>query len=92
MHEAERLLREGLMAAGLEAKELSALMGSDARKVAIAHVIWSQTTVGMSWLAEHLVLKSAANASQQLRRWKCRKMVIPAALREWMKHRGSLSQ
>ncbi|MBA2271842.1 MAG: hypothetical protein H0W20_14795, partial [Chthoniobacterales bacterium] len=66
-----RLLSEGLAAAGLDAAAVKQLKGSDARKVAIASVIWQNTTVSMSWIAERLSLKSAANASQQLGR--CRK-------------------
>ena len=40
--------------------------------MALARVIWQRTTVRLPWLAEHLALKSAANASQKVRRWKAR--------------------
>lgn len=81
--EARRLLSEGLAAAGLDAAAVKQLKGSDARKVAIASVIWQNTTVSMSWVAEHLSLKSAANASQQLGRWQKRNEKLPASLRQW---------
>jgi len=67
--EAERLLEEGLQAAGLTRGELAALPGSDGRKAAVAKVIWEQTTVSQSWIAEKLFMKSPANASQQIRRY-----------------------
>jgi len=82
--EAERLLRGGLAAAGLSAQSLLASKGSDPRKVALARVIWQRTTVSMAWLARHLEMKSAANASQQLRRQKPTIKILPAALREWI--------
>jgi hypothetical protein len=61
-------LAQGLAAAGLDARTLAALPGGDARKVAIARVIRETSTVGMQWIADHLAMKSAANASQQIRR------------------------
>jgi len=66
--EAEKILDEGLAAAGLSKDELNSLPGSDIRKVAIAEKIWGNTTVSMRWISERLAMKSAANASQQIRR------------------------
>jgi putative transposase len=80
--EAERLLAEGLQAAGLRAEILAELKGSDARKVVIGRVIREKTTVSMGWIAERLAMKSAANASQQLHRTKSRAKDLPKALRE----------
>jgi REP element-mobilizing transposase RayT len=62
------LLAEGLQAAHLTAAELARLPGSDPRKVALASEIWAETTVSQAWLAEQLFMRSAANASQQIRR------------------------
>jgi putative transposase len=70
---ARELLEEGLRAVRLSAEELALLPGSDPRKVALACEIWEQTTVSMAWLAEHLALRSAANASQQIRRFRLSK-------------------
>ena len=66
--DARRLLTERLAATGLTHEELPQLAGCESRKVAIAQVLLEQTTVGMKWLAVHLHLRSAANASQQIRR------------------------
>jgi len=82
--EARRLLTEGLKAAALELQELGPLKGSDARKVAIARVIRQRTTVSMSWLAERLAMRSAANVSQQLRRKPEAKDELPKPLKTWI--------
>lgn len=85
--EAGRLLREGLRAARLKSPDLPRLKGSDARKVAIARVIWQNTSVQMGWIAEKLVMKSASNVSQQLRRWAIqpRTRTLPKSLARWAK-------
>jgi len=82
--EARRLLAEGLAAAGLAEEELARLPGSEARKVAIAQVIWTQTTVDMKWLAAHLHLRSAANASQQIRRQRQTPPKFANSLKQWI--------
>jgi len=87
--EARRLLEEGLRAAGLSRKDLSALKGSDLRKVAIARVIWHNTGVKMSWIAEALAMKSPSNVSQQLRRWRPQSRSLPKALRRWCSSHNS---
>ena len=66
--QAERWLAEGLQAAGLVAKDLAGLKGSDPRKLALAELLWKGTTVSQDWIAEKLSMRSAANVSQQLRR------------------------
>ena len=67
--QAKKWLAEGLIAAGLMAKDLPALKGSDPRKLALAEVLWKQTTVSQEWIAEKLSMRSAANVCQQLRRF-----------------------
>lgn len=67
--QAERWLAEGLKAAGLVAKNLPGLKGSDPRKLALAELIWKRTTVSQEWIAGKLSMRSAANVSQQLRRF-----------------------
>lgn len=67
--QAKRWLADGLKAAGLMAKDLSALKGSDLRKLALAELLWKRTTVSQEWIAEKLSMRSAANVSQQLRRF-----------------------
>ena len=82
--EARRLLAEGKTVAGLSDDNVQSLPGSDARKVAIARVLWEQTTVDMPWLAAHLHLRSAANASQQIRRHRQHPPPMSKALQRWM--------
>ena len=67
--QAERWLAAGLKAAGLVAKDLPGLKGSDPRKLALAELLWKRTTVSQEWIAEKLSMRSAANVSQQLRRF-----------------------
>jgi putative transposase len=66
--QAERWLAEGLGAADFAEGELEGLKGSDPRKLAMARLLWQQTTVSQEWLARALHIGSAANVSQQLRR------------------------
>jgi REP element-mobilizing transposase RayT len=87
--EALRLLREGLEKAGLLTSNLTVLPGSDPRKVAIARAIRNQTTVSMSWINDHLFMRSAANASQQIRRNPKSDKTLSAALRTWLKQSES---
>ena len=83
---AKALLTEGLRAAGLDAKTIAELPGSDPRKVALARVIWERTTVGQGWLAERLAMQSAANVSQQLIRSKAapRTESLPKEFQRWL--------
>jgi len=84
--QAQRMLEEGLKAAGLAKKELPSLRGSDPRKVALARLIWERTTIPQTWLATHLHMKSAANVSQQIKRAKSRPPAknLPAPLKNYI--------
>ncbi|MFZ4594238.1 MAG: transposase [Verrucomicrobiaceae bacterium] len=66
--QAEKWLREGLDAAGLDAATLGELKGTDPRKVALARLLWEHTTASQRWIAEQLGISSAANVSQLLKR------------------------
>ena len=81
--QAEAWLRTGMAAAGLGQEEIQRLPGSDARKIALAKLLWMGTTVSQGWIAERLGMGSAANVSQQLRREKTAKPrpKLPHALR-----------
>ena len=81
---AEKLLAQGLGAAGLGTEELANLPGSDPRKVALARYLWTGTTVSQSWLAERLQMRSATNVSQQLRRGERSIAALPARLRKFL--------
>jgi len=65
---AEELLVHGLNRLGLRRQELKTLPGSDPRKLAIAWMLSTRTSARQGWIAEQLLMKSAANVSQQLRR------------------------
>ena len=45
------------------------MKGSDPRKLVLAELLWKRTTVSQEWIAEKLAMHSAANVSQQLRRF-----------------------
>jgi REP element-mobilizing transposase RayT len=49
-----------------------------------ARVIRQSTTVSISWLAEHLAMRSAANASQQILRKPEPKKSLPKPLKTWI--------
>jgi hypothetical protein len=66
----DRRRRAGLAAAGLDQKALASLAGSHIRKLALADLILGQTTIGQSWIADRLAMRSAANVSEQVRRYR----------------------
>ena len=68
VREAERRLEAGLARMGWNRSDLEGVPGSAPGKVALAREIWENTTVSLTWIAEHLHMCSAANASQQIRR------------------------
>jgi hypothetical protein len=82
--EALRLLKEGLEAASLHPTQLGTLKGSDPRKVAIARIIRQRTTASMPWIAGKLSMRSAANASQQIRRSPQPDKKLPKKLQTWI--------
>lgn len=49
-------------------------VGSDPRKVAIAHAVHQKTTVARRWTAARLEMKSALNVCQQIQRLKSGKL------------------
>jgi hypothetical protein len=79
-------LVEGLKAAGLKRGELAGVKGSDPRKVLLADLLWRRMVVSQEWLAEKLVMKSAANVSQQIRRLERKKALagVPDTLRMFL--------
>ena len=79
--EAKRLL--GLEALGLRDRDIRKPMRGDLRRVAVAKVLDSPTTVSQTWIAQKLNMKSAANVSQQVHRFsKIPKKHLPAPIRE----------
>jgi putative transposase len=83
--EAEGLLREGLAATGLEQNALGRIPGSDARKVALADLLLKRTIARQGWIADRLVMRSAANVSQQVRRYRAtKKPKLPPRLKTYL--------
>ena len=84
--EAERLVLEGIKAAGLATKELEGLPGGDPRKVALGKLVRERTVASCGWLAARLKMRSAANVSQTLRRteWKSLLKRLPRTLAEYI--------
>ena len=79
--QAERWIKDGLVAAGLREDQLAGMPGSDPRKVALARLLWRSTTVSQQWIAERLQMRSAANVSQQIRRQPAATPNLPDSLR-----------
>ncbi len=84
--QAEQWVGEGLKIAGVDALELDSLVGSDARKVALAKLAWENTTVSQYWIARRLGMGSAANVSQALRRfsWRDLEKKLPQKLSKFI--------
>ena len=62
----------------------SATRGSDVRKVALTNLLLERTVARQSWIAEHLVMRSAANVSQQVRRYRLSKPQLPPKLKTYL--------
>ena len=86
LEEAERLVVEGIKAAGLATKELEGLPGGDPRKVALGKLVRERTVASCGWLAARLKMRSAANVSQTLRKtdWKSLSKRLPRTLAEYI--------
>src|SRR6266404_3541069 len=82
--QAQRLLDGGLAAAGLSARELDSLPGSDVRKVALANLLLERTVARQSWIADNLAMRSAANVSQQVGRYRTQRPRLAARFREYL--------
>ena len=68
--QAEQWLTEGLERLELSLTGFQKLKGTDARKAALAELLWKRTVVSQEWLAKKLGMSSAANVSQVLGRLK----------------------
>jgi REP element-mobilizing transposase RayT len=80
------LIRKGLKALGLTEQELKISRGSDARKVSVAWAIARSTTISQGWIANRLNMHSAANVSQQIRRFEANlNSQSDSRIRSWIK-------
>lgn len=82
--QAEKLLNEGLVLAGLDKERLATLPANEPRKVELARLIWKKTTVSQAWIAEKLGMCSAANVSLTLHRNRKRRKQLPSKLLEFI--------
>ena len=87
--DANVLLASGKEALGLskELIENPKRLRGDLRRAAIAWAIWTKTSgVSQQWIADALNLRSAANVSNQLRKFaKLPSKVLPSEIRKWIK-------
>jgi hypothetical protein len=80
------LIRRGLKALELSEDQLKASKESEPRKVSLAWAIARSTTVTQTWIANRLNRRSAANVSQQVRRFeKELKRQTDSRIKEWIK-------
>ena len=63
------------------------MKGSAPQKLALAELLWKRTTVSQEWIAHKLAMRSAANVSQQLRRFDRTKAnaKLPPEMRRFLK-------
>ena len=69
------LITEGLLAGGMKEEEVKMTNGSEARKVALAELVWVKTTASQEWIAKRLCMKSAQNVGQAIRRLRAGKIL-----------------
>lgn len=70
-------------------EELRKVVRGDLTRAAVAWAIWKETIVSQQWIADALNLKSAANASQQIRRFAATpEGELEAKIRRWKQSRN----
>ena len=68
----------------MSARELDSLPDFDVRKVALASLILETMLARQSWIADKLAMRSAANVSQQVRRYRRHKPKLATGLKEYL--------
>ena len=87
--QAMRIMEEASEFFGKSIPELGRVTRGDWTRAAVGWAIWKETVVTQVWIAEKLNLKSAANASQQIRRFALEpEKSLPKRIREWKKSRN----
>ena len=85
-HSATDLIRQGLKMLGLSEARLKATKGSEPRKVSLAWAVARSTTLSQTWIADRLHMRSAANVSQQVRRFESQlKRQTDPRIKRWIK-------
>ena len=83
---ARELLRRGFKHFGLaDESELRGLGRGDPRRVAIAWALWRKASVSQSWIAGAVGYRTAANVSQQVRRYDALEKKGSLEEQEWTK-------
>jgi REP element-mobilizing transposase RayT len=82
--EAEQVLVDGMKSLHLNEAELKTTVGSDPRKVAIAHAVHQKTAVARQWTAARLEMKSSMNVCQQIKRLKTGKLNLSQEIKQWL--------
>jgi putative transposase len=83
---AEEVICNGLKLLGLTENDLKISRGSDPRKVGLAWAIARSTTISQRWIANRLTMRSAANVSQQIRRFEANlESQCDPQIRSWLK-------
>ena len=85
---AEAMIAEGCIALKLDGKtELKKRVYGDWGRTAIAWAVWKSTSVSQKWIAERLGMKSAANVSQQVRRFDgLNDRELPKEIKRWKRN------
>ncbi|HBJ84721.1 MAG TPA: hypothetical protein DDZ88_12795 [Verrucomicrobiales bacterium] len=82
--EAEQVVVDGMKCLHLKQTELKTTVGSDPRKVAVAHAVHQKTAVARQWTAARLEMKSAMNVCQQIKRLKAGKLHLFKEAQQWL--------
>ena len=87
---AQEILKEGESHFGESLKELVEKQYGDWTRTSLAWAVWKETSMSHRWIAENLNLKSAANSSQQIRRFsQLDDQELPPKIRKWKKSRNA---
>jgi putative transposase len=86
---AKEILQAGEAHYGEPLKDLIANCHCNWTRTSLAWAVWNETSVPHAWLADHLNMKSAANSSQQIRRFaKVAEKELSVKIRKWKKSRN----
>jgi|TARA_B110000305_G_C19234199_1_gene536688 putative transposase len=87
---AQKILEKGGSHYGESRGELIKRHYGDWTRTLLAWTVWKETSMSHRWIAENLNLKSAANSSQQIRRFsQADEQELPPKIRKWKKPRNA---
>ena len=82
--EAEQVVAEGTRSLHLKEAELKTTVGSDPRKVVIAHAVHQKKAVSRRWTSARLEMKIAMSVCQQIKRLKTEKPNPIKEVQQWL--------